>query len=302
MSRKMSGLHVLADDLKTSFKLAGRNILPFVLGMVGVLVVTALLLGLVFALLLIPLFIWSGGFQGIMQFFNDLQLLMEFKPSPSMMGVGLLFALPFFSPLFVSIGALFGMGREIAESDNTTVFGVFIWYRRNFLSFAGAGMMLFTVSVLAPAIPLVIIRSMWDGVTIGLVSSILIAVGFVWFAVSLGMLSMMYPAIVDGLSVSDAFRLSLKLSRNYFDRVFSTWLSFLLIILLVIVPLVMVNRDLEGPFLLSGYSFMVVVLLGLVVFPAMAVALNRVYMVLSGEEMRESSEGDYPDLRLVGDV
>ena len=60
---------------------------------------------------------------------------------------GIMFALPFLAPFMVAIGAMFGLGREIVESEGTSAEGVFTWYKKKFFSLAGGGLVLFIVVV-----------------------------------------------------------------------------------------------------------------------------------------------------------
>lgn len=293
---------ILFEDLRASFRLTRKNILPFLLGLVGVLAVTILLLALVFALVLIPLLIWVGDIQGVIEFFSDLRLLFDLEPTPSIVGVGLLFLIPFLSPFYVSVGALFGMGREIAESNDTTIDGVFTWYSRNFFSFAGAGMILFLVSIVPPAVLIVTIQSLLGYTTIEQVSWVIIVCGFLWIVSVLGVFCMMFPAIVDGLSVSDALKCSLRMSWDSTGRVLSTYLSFLFLILLLVAPLFLVGRELIFSIIGGWYIVIFLVLLTCILFPSLTIALNRVYLILSGEEIGGPTESDYPDISFVDEA
>ena len=61
---KDSSFTILMDDLKASFKLAVKNILSFLFGMIGVIIVTILLLAAV-AIAVVPFVIFFLGIEGM---------------------------------------------------------------------------------------------------------------------------------------------------------------------------------------------------------------------------------------------
>jgi len=287
---KESSFGVILDDLRISFRFAARNIISFVLGMLGVLIVTGILIAVIAVIIFVPIvfgLISGMGMEGMIQFFTSFAATWSTPQGAAMLGALLVLVIPLLGPLFVAFGALFGMAREIVESEGTTAGGVFAWYRRKFLSLAGGGIILFLV-VVGPFIPVVIwVPSIITGSFVGPAAAVFAAAFTVWFIVSAGMLSMLFPGIIDGLSALGAAKQSLRLSRRYFDRVFSTWLSFVLILLFVLVPSFVV------PIMAIVVAFLVL--------PAMAIALTRVYMILTDNlEETDTSQPEGPDFRLVG--
>ena len=125
--------------------------------------------------------------------------------------------------------------------------------------------------------------------------------------------SIPFPAISSVLTQIFPLRstgsVSLKLSWTYFDRVFSTWLAYAGIILLLIVPLPLqaMNWVESGaaPFI-GIYGIVAGLVLLLLVFPALTIGLNRVYMILSSEEVTEEvtedDEVEDIDVSLIGGV
>jgi hypothetical protein len=305
MNSKETGFKVLLEDLKVSFKFAVKNIISFILGMIGVIIVTFLLLALAAAVVLIPLLFIVGGFDGMVQLFSDLALYFTPTESIFFIGAGMLLLLPIAAPLFVALGALFGMGREIVESAGTSAEGVFTWYRTKFFALAGGGMLLFVV-VLLPIAALYIaaytfIAPLITGLPLGIVTGL----AFAWFVISIGMMSMLFPGIIDGLSVIDAAKQSFRMSIDHFERVFSVWISFLVIFAGLILPLLAI--PLSGGFalgsivLLSTYAIPAAIFLVFIVFPALAIALSRVYLILSGVEVSDEADESL-DVSLVGGV
>jgi len=300
---KSSSFTILMDDLKASFKLAVNNILSFLLGMIGVIIVTMLLMAAV-AIAVVPVVIIFLGIEGMVNAISQLAPLMatESGAAAIIFGVGMLVVLPFLIPFFVSVGALFGMGREIAESEGTNAEGVFSWYSRKFFSFVGGGLIIFLISMLPLALLMLALIPMHGGSPGGPFAWVLPVGAFIWLTVSLGMLSMTYPAIVDGYSPIEATRISLKMGWTYFDRVFSTLLAFIGIIALLFVPFI-VGALLNIPLgLFGGYAILASFFSGLVVLPAFIISLNRVYMILSGDDITTPPEDEHPDVSLVGGI
>ena len=300
---KGSSFTILMDDLKASFKLAIKNILSFLLGTIGVIIVTVLLIAAM-AIAVIPVVILFLGIEGMANAITQLPPLMGTGSGAAaiIFGVGMLVILPLLIPFFVSVGALFGMGREIAESEGTNAEGVFSWYSRKFFSFVGGGLIIFLISMMPLALLMLALIPMHGGSPGGPFAWVLPVGAFIWLTVSLGMLSMMYPAIVDGYSPIEAMKISLKMGWTYFDRVFSMFLAFIGIIALLFTPF-FIGTLLNVPLaLFSGYAILAFFFSGLVVFPAFIISLNRVYMILSGESITAPPEDEHPDVNLVGGI
>ncbi len=308
---KGSSFTILMDDLKASFKLAVKNILSFLFGMIGVIIVTVLLIAAV-AIAVVPVAIFFLGFEGMVNAIAQLAPLMETESGAAMVifGFGMIVILPFLIPFFVSVGALFGMGREIAESEDTNAEVVFSWYSRKFFSFVGGGLIIFLISMMPLALLMLALIPVHGGSPAGPFAWVLPVGAFIWLTVSLGMLSMTYPAIVDGYSPIEATKISLKMGWTYFDRVFSTFLAFIVIIVLLFAPFALgafvslsMGPEVLGPLaLFGGYVMLVFLFVVLVVLPAFIISLNRVYMILSGEDITPPPEDEHPDVSLVGGI
>jgi hypothetical protein len=308
---KGSSFSILMDDLKASFKLAVKNILSFLLGMIGVIIVTVLLIAAM-AIAVIPVVILFLGIEGMTNAITQLAPLMGTGSGAAaiIFGVGMVVISPLLIPFFVSVGALFGMGREIAESEGTNAEGVFSWYSRKFFSFIGGGLIIFLISMLPLALLMLALIPVHGGSPSGPFAWVLPVGAFIWLTVSLGMLSMTYPAIVDGHSPIEATKISLKMGWTYFDRIFSTFLAFIGIIALLFAPFIIgallsmpLGTEPPGPLaLFGGYAIIVSLFSGLIVLPAFVISLNRAYMILSGEDITSLQEDEHPDVNLVGGV
>ncbi len=306
MMKKNASFNVLLEDLKMSFKFAAKNIPSFVLGTIGVLIVTAFLmlfLLIVFVLTLILIM----GFDGLIGFFTSLAETFPSDPSMVTISAILIVVLPIMAPFMVAMGALFGMAREIVESAGTTAEGVFVWYKSKFFKLAGAGLAVFSIVVL-PMVLLAIAQSpfstitTFDPFTMGIES----ALGLIWFILSVGMTSMVFPGIIDGFSVAASLKQSFRLGWRYFDRVFSTVIAFILIGLAALLPTIaypvfLVFGIALDPILLGVLALPTMLVLGLLVFPGSIIGITRVYMILTADETGAESDGQ-PGISLVGGV
>jgi hypothetical protein len=308
MSNKNASVGVLVEDLKVSFKFAVKNILSFLLGMIGVIIVTLVVMLIGFAIVSIPLLFALGGPEGFVAFFESLGVVMEAifvaQPDPAAALLGIFAIVLLVTPFFVAIGVVFGMGREIVESAGTSAEGVFVWYRKKFFSLAGGGIVIFAII----GLPLFLVYGslfLAGYVVTGLPASVLAALSAFWIIFSSGMMTMVFPAIIDNYSILDATRQSIRLSLKYFDRVFSTWFAFILIIVLMFAPVGIGIAAFTVPSLGFGfigaaaYAAIAAFVLVLIVLPALVIALSRLYMILSGIEVSAVHDVE-PDVSLVG--
>jgi hypothetical protein len=307
---KTTSFGVIWEDLKVSFRFAVKNIASFFLAMIGVVIVSGILLVLVFGFLFLGLFLATGGISGLIQYFTDLSLSFE-TFNVGTMGLGMLLLVPLLSPVFVAIGALFGMGREIVESEGTSVEGVFTWYRRKFIPLAGGGIILFLLTILPPAISFAFAYELMGFNPPVSILSILAVFTFIWIILVTGSLSMMFPAIIDGEGAIDATIKSIRMSWKYFDRVFGVWLGILTIIFAFFLPLIAIPTSFWGTpdaislggIIAAVYALPVMIIVVLVFIPAAAIALSRVYLILTGFEFdSESPKEDGPGLSFVGGI
>ena len=294
---KNASSRTILDDLKISIKFALRNVISYVLAIIGVFLVTIILIAIVAAFVFVPMLLSSGGLDS---FTIWAETFNEWSTAGGMtIATGIfLIALPFVAPFFVATGALFGMAREIVESEGTSAEGVFTWYKKKFFSLAGGGIMLF-LFILGP-IMLVILGSVFlfgeqilNIAFIGIGSTttmnpLISGLGIVWFALSTGLMTMLFPAIIDGYSVIEATKRSIRMGIQYFDRVFGVWISYILLILALLVPLIIVPFTLgtfEPALMFMGvYAIPMALILAFVLLPAVSIGLTRVYMILTAED------------------
>ncbi len=307
MSNKNAGFRVLLKDVGVGVRFALRNIISFVLGILGVLIVAGLLISLIVVVIVAVVIGLAGDIHtlmvGLMQFFQSVGSI----PSYVVVGTVLLFVLPILLPAFVASGAIFGMGREVIETNGTNAGGVLTWYRRKFVPLSIGGAIYFLMIVGPPIAVMYLLGAPTAGVVTDGPLVILAVFSAVWFLVVSGMLSMMFPAIIDGHSPLEALGLSLQLSRTYFDRVFSTWYAYVVITALLMLPMMLFQGHHPGPPMLDpvlgAYNVIAMLFSIFVVLPAATISLSRVYLILTGESGEDESgaEAEEPDIDLVGD-
>ncbi|MGY5864237.1 MAG: hypothetical protein RTV41_06500 [Candidatus Thorarchaeota archaeon] len=294
---KNASFQTILEDLKISFKFALKNVISYVLAIIGVFIVAGLLLVVAAAFIFVPL-LFSMGFENMFVWFESFNLIGT--PGGASLGLGIfLFALPFIAPFFVAAGALFGMSREIVESEGTTAEGVFQWFKRKFFSLAGGGLVMFLiiagpiflVSFGAIAVfgdQVLNIAFMSTG-SATILSPILVGLGVIWFVLSTGFLTMLFPAIIDGHSVVEATKKSFRMSIDYFDRVIGFWIAFILILVALIVPLIVSVFAFPFTFglglaAIAIYAIPMVIFFAFVALPALSIGLTRIYMILTADD------------------
>ncbi len=304
MSEKRSSFKILLQDWKISYRFAIKNVISFILGTLGVIIVTVLLMGVLFAIVA-PLFILAIGFDNLVVLFTILAADFSSISGAALFGILAVFLLPIAAPMLVAVGALFGMGREIVESEGTTAQGVFAWYKSKFLQLAGGGIIMFVLAILPVGLVFIFAGPIVFMPPASTAIPAFSAGGAIYLTVVMGLLSMVFPAIIDGHSVLEALRVSLRMSTKYFDRVFSVWISLIGIPILVTLPLTLtpyvIGMGIFAVSVLGLYGVAVVSFLIFIHFPAAVIALSRIYMVLSGVDGTEHHETQ-PDIQLVGDV
>ncbi len=294
---KNASFQILLEDLKISFKFAIKNVISYVLAIIGVFIVAGLLLIVVAAVIFVPL-VLTLGFTNLTVWFESFNLLSPSEGATFALGI-FLFALPFITPFFVASGALFGMSREIVESEGTTAEGVFQWFKRKFFSLAGGGLVMFTI-IAGPVFLIVFgaVALFGDQVlnfalissgTVTTISPILSGLAVIWFVLSTGSLTMMFPAIIDGHSVIEATKKSFRMSVNYFDRVIGFWIAFILLLVALIAP-ILIAVFAFPPFAMvemtaiAIYAIPMVIFFVFVALPALSIGLTRVYMILTADD------------------
>ncbi|TFG33862.1 hypothetical protein EU527_06425 [Candidatus Thorarchaeota archaeon] len=310
---KNASFQTLLDDVKISIRFAYKNAISYILALLGVMIISIILLVFVAILIFVPLFFAMNGLEGLTLFFESFDPISGSGMTNIAVGI-MLFAIPLMAPFFVAIGALFGLGREIVESEGTSAEGVFIWYKKKFFSLAGGGIVLF-LFVLGPLLVGLFVGTaiygefflnyvLFSSSSISNFGPILSVLLLIWFALSLGFLTMMFPAIIDGYSVIEAVKKSVRMSITYFDRVFGVWVSFLVLLGLLVLPLMVIPYALEFSLplmiVLGIYAIPAILFLIFIYLPAITIALTRVYMILTADDNEVISQNDEAGPSFIG--
>jgi hypothetical protein len=136
-------------------------------------------------------------------------------------------------------------------------------------------------------------------------SPILVGLGVIWFVLSTGFLTMLFPAIIDGHSVVEATKKSFRMTLDYFDRIIGFWIAFILLLVILFVPMIVVIFALPqapgaGLAAMGFYAIPMMIFLAFVGLPALSIGLTRVYMILTADdedlapEDEESESGSGP--------
>ncbi len=307
---KNASFQTLFEDLKISIRFALRNVITYILAIIGVFLVTIILIAIVAAFVFVPIVLTPESLDAFTIWAESFNEWSTAGGVTIATGIFLI-ALPFVAPFFVATGALFGMAREIAESEGTSAEGVFTWYKRKFFSLAGGGIMLF-LFILGPVMLVIfgavalfgeqILNVAFIGVgSTSLMNPLISALGVIWFLLSSGLMVMLFPAIIDGYSVIEATKKSIRMGIQYFDRIFGIWLAYILLLLALVAPLaLMAIPGLWGPPLLALvplgiYGVIMAIFVAFVLLPAISIGLTRVYMILTADDedyiVQEENEG-----------
>ncbi|MBD3160321.1 MAG: hypothetical protein GF309_16195 [Candidatus Lokiarchaeota archaeon] len=300
MNDNETTFNTIFEDLKTSLRLAKNNLLSYLLANLGM----ALLLGVIFAVVSIPI-ISIVLLTGPHDWAVIGQIMTEWAQNNpwAIGGVGLLFLIPIASLFLIVVGSIFGMSKEVVETGETKAESAFSWFRHNFLTFAGTGVIL-TLIIIIPQVVVggAISLAMNYQVPL-LVSQILSVASFVYTFITVGLFAMVFPAVVNGKGVQEAFKESFSLATNRFDRVFGLITAIFVFFVLLFSPAIvwglLVGSNpamaLNPASIAVGiYSAIAGILTLLLFLPMMIISFVKVYHELTGGEVFEGAKPDIP--------
>jgi len=282
-----NGIYALPKDLEVGFRFAIKNLLSYILAMLGIVLVTAALLIIILFFIFIPIIFVIG-----IPIFVDLVVAFVIQID-ALSGILLLSMLliifsPVLGPFFIAFGAAYGMAREIVENDGTTAEGAFTWYRKKALSFVGGGMIHFGISIAPFLIAIISILTPPLYLPSEESLTLILPLGIFWIILTNGMLSLTFPGIIDGLSAQRAARRSVRLCCKSPGRVLGAWTFFVALIglpllmtidyqplqWLHIIPQAYLDTIMPGIVLLTVFFL----------FPVMSIVFTRIYMILSAQD------------------
>jgi hypothetical protein len=293
----------ILNDMKTSAKLAWKSMLSYFLANLGMLIVMVILLGIIAIPTLIVVWVAFAPFsEATMTALSTWAIA-----NPLLLGgLAILVLIPLISLFLVVSGSIYGMSHDLVTKGETKAELAFSYFRHKFLSFAGTGAVL-TIIVILPPVLAWGLTSYAMGYTITTLSSYLLtAFTFVWVYLTAGLTSMVWPAVVSGKGVQDAFKESFSLSRQYFDRVFGVLTAIVLLLAATFGPIIIAGLAMIGfvptfpiAFLpaIAGvalYTVVMVFLWLLLFLPMVRIAWVKVYQELTGGEIATQSVVDMP--------
>ncbi|MFW9810399.1 MAG: hypothetical protein ACFFE6_13555 [Candidatus Thorarchaeota archaeon] len=274
----------LLKDFAVGFKLAAKNFLSYALAMLGVILVTFVLLVIILLFIVLPI-ILTFGIPFLISLLMFIEETFTTATQLSLVGLILVLFLPILGPFFVALGSLFGMSREVVESDGTYAESAFSWYGKKALSLVGGGTIHFLVT-LAPFIVafIGIAYPTWNPPTNESLR-LIIPAAVLWVFLSNGMLSLTFPGIIDGYSAVRAAARSVRLTAQFPGRVLGAWTIMFLIIGLPVFSLINEIAFIFPPFIPIGlfepYAGLITLVLVFYVIPAFSIVLTRIYMILT---------------------
>ncbi|MFQ5832496.1 MAG: hypothetical protein ACE5H4_07330 [Candidatus Thorarchaeota archaeon] len=288
----------IADDLKVSLGLAKSHVLSYFLANLGMAVVIVVLL----AMIGIPLAIITILTGGLVWASLGSIATSWAMSNPWVVGsMGVMSVIPIVSLFLVVVGSVYGMSNDLVLEGETKAELAFSYLRRKFLSFVGAGAVL-TVIIVLPLVLLSVSVGYYLNLTVvSPNSTILTAISVAWIYVSVGLTSMVLPAIVNGKGVQAAVKESLSLSTRYFDRVFGLLTAIILLAVVMFSPalllayglstgLVSISTALTPAFAAVAISTAVAVLLWIfLLLPMVKIAFVKVYHDLTGGQVATQS-------------
>jgi len=303
MSNQTTSFGIIYEDLKASLVMAKNNMLSYFLANLGmaialVLIVMVIAIPIVAAALLAGPMAWAEWGQWMAD-------TMQHNPSAvfTIGSLGLLILVPFAAAAFVVIGSIFGMSKEVVETGETKAESAFSWFRRKFLAFAGAGVIL-TLVIIVPQAIVYGLASWAMGFQVTGVASISLSVfSFVYSFITVGFCLMVIPGVVNGQNVQDAFKQSFDLAKGNFERVFGLLSGLIVFFLLVYSPLI-IGGLLIGPnsamvlypatIFIAGWALVAGLLTFLLFLPMAIISIVRVYHELTGGQVYEPTGPEIP--------
>ena len=301
------GIAAMSKDLYLGFKFAVKHFLSYFLAMLGIVLLTVIMVIVVLLFVVVPLILFVG-LPAIIAWVTTFSIEVGTLEGTMLITIVLLIVLPILGPFFIAYGSLYGMSREIIESESTSAESAFSWYRKRGLSLAGGGMIHFLVSLAPFLIAIWAIFATAITVPTDAQLRVILPVGFIWIILSNGMLSLTFPGIIDGLSAAGAAKRSVRLCCRSPGRVLGSWSVFVVLIGVPIMSLI--NDPLVDSILfvpdgfLEPYILPIVLLILFIVLPAMSITFSRIYLILTAqdESVYDNDDDDNEDYTIKLEV
>ena len=223
-------------------------------------------------------------------------------------GIAILIIVPVVAMFLVVSGSIYGMSHQLVTTGETKAETAFSYLKHKFLTFFGTGVIL-TIFVILPPVIAWGLSSYAMGYTITVTASTLLTIfTFVWIFITAGLTSMVWPAVVSGKGVQEAFKESYSLSTRYFDRVFGLLTAIVLLLaasfgpviiaafaMVTFVPPITVFSPIIPAMIGMALWTAVSVFLWLLLFlPMVRIAWVRVYQELTGGTIASQIPAEVP--------
>jgi hypothetical protein len=288
-------------DLKSSFGLAKHNILSYLLANLGM----ALALIVLLVLVMIPVAIIAMAAYGIMgPGFGPMMMTWAVQNPLVIGGTAILVVIPIVSIFLVVVGSIYGMTNDLVTTGETKAENAFSHFRSKFISFISAGAMLTIVIVVPQLVVWGLASNMFAYTVVGLPEYILAAFSFVWTFITVGLTSMVLPAVVSGKGVQEAFHESFKLATQRFDRVFGLLTSVVVLAAATLAPMMIwgvAGGWTMNPFnvlqisamaIIGVWTLFVLLMWALVLYPMVIIAFVRVYHELTDGQVAPARQAE----------
>ena len=291
--------------MKKSLRQAYGSTLSYFLANLGMIIVVALLAAVIAIPALIVVFFALAPFDQVA--WTAMSDWAVANPI-AIGGLGILALIPLVSMFLVVSGAIYGMSNDLVTTGETKAEAAFSYLKRKFLTFFGTGAIL-TIFVIVPPVIVWGLTSYGMGYAITVpVSTILSIFTFVWVFITAGLTSMVFPAVVSGKGVQDAFKESYSLATRYFDRIFGFLTAIVLLIAatfgpMIIAALAMVQFTMP----ITVFSPVIPAMIGIALWTVVAVFLwlllflpmvrigwTRIYQELTGGTIASQIPAEVP--------
>ncbi|TFG99211.1 hypothetical protein E4H12_03580 [Candidatus Thorarchaeota archaeon] len=298
-------LNTIFSDMKTSLKQAYGSTLSYFLANLGMIIVM-LILVIAFA---IPVAIVAFIALAPLTEATWTAMSAWAAANPLAIGsIGILVLIPVVALFLVVSGAIYGMSHELVTTGETKAETAFSYLKRKFLTFFGTGVILTIFVVLPPTIVWGLTSYAMGYVITSPISTLLTIFTFVWVFITAGLTSLVWPAVVSGKSVQEAFKESYSLSIRYFDRVFGVLTAIVLLLAatfgpMIIValgmiqfvpPITMMSPILPAMLVIALWTVISVFLWLLLFLPMVRIAWTRIYQELSGGKIASQIPVEVP--------
>jgi len=282
------------ETIKLSVHFTRTYYLSIFLAVLGVFVITFVLFLLIVLIGSIPISMFYGPFDEIWDAFDFIGDAIDSVNNIEAVGIVLFVGSALLAPFLIAMGALFGIGQEVFEGGTATAEEVLLWYRQKFSRLASGGIIQFLFIIMPIGIEYIFASYYYpDQMPDTMTFTFLVFIAALWFLFCSGMLSMVFPSIVDGMSVFSSIKNSLKLTWHNSGAVFSIWGTFSSLGLLLLGPII-IQEFTDATLLISPlydlYVLAAALLIFLVLMPIYVLSASRAYLIISDPNIQEEHE------------